>query len=404
MYGYFKFELKQFFTNKKNLAIYFLLAFAAIFYAFKIAPAYDPIEKVDREEIEARYLTRQEFIDDLSKRDLWEVHPTSVKAYYDFADINPLDKARMDALDANDLKKYAEVTSAWYVQMNYLTFYNEHLFYNDRYYVADREFANVEGALNAMDQHYRYGAFNEANYELSIGVFEQRTALQTFERLLKGPLPLILIICTLLLAIDIVTKDRRHPSLLKGFPIADWKKLLVKICVAFIGSITLFVPLLIGFMIIGAQSGFGHLKLPSPEYAFNFLQWGNESLANMMTLGMFLGRSLSLLIVWFIVIINVVILSSVLFRQEMVNLAAGLLVIFGEKFYLSRGIGYFWGVEKVPTTYIHVGKVVSSYQNYYLGSENVDYQYGLLLLSICAVVLLVITLLISFNKRFKLIK
>lgn len=157
-------------------------------------------------------------------------------------------------------------------------------------------------------------------------------------------------------------------------------------------------------MIIGAQSGFCDLKLPSPEYAFNFLQWGNESLANMMTLGMFLGRSLSLLLVWFIVIINVVILSSVLFRQEMVNLAAGLLVIFGEKFYLSRGIGYFWGVEKVPTTYIHVGKVVSSYQNYYLGSENVDYQYGLLLLSICAVVLLVITLLISFNKRFKLIK
>ncbi|MER2112820.1 MAG: ABC transporter permease, partial [Solibacillus isronensis] len=210
MYGYFKFELKQFFTNKKNLAIYFLLAFAAIFYAFKIAPAYDPIEKVDREEIEARYLTRQEFIDDLSQRDLREIHPTSVRAYYDFADINPLDKARMDALDANDLKKYAEVTSAWYVQMNYLTFYNEHLFYNDRYYVADREFANVEGALNAMDQHFRYGAFNEANYELSIGVFEQRTALQTFERLLKGPLPLILIICTLLLAIDIVTKILCH--------------------------------------------------------------------------------------------------------------------------------------------------------------------------------------------------
>lgn len=404
MYGYFKFELKQFFSNKKNLAIYFLLAFAAIFYALKIAPAYDPIEKVDREEIEARYLTRQEFIDDLSKRDLWEVHPETVKAYHEFAAINPLDKARMDALDANDLKKYAEVTSTWYLQMNYMTHFNEHLSYNDRYYVADREFAYAEGFVNAMDQHYRYGAFNKANYELSIGVFEQRTALQTVERLLKGPLPLILIIFSLLLAIDIVTKDRRHPSVLKGFPIADWKKLLVKICVAFIGSIILFVPLLIGFMVIGVQSGFGHLQLPSPEYVNDFIQLENESLANMLTLGMFLGRSLSLLILWFIVIINVVILSSVLFRQEMVNLAVGLLVIFGEKFYISRGIGYFWEVEKVPATYIHVGKVVSSYQNYYLGSKNVDYQYGLLLLTICAVVLLVIPLLISLNKRFKLVK
>lgn len=406
MYGYFKFELKQFFTNKKNLAIYFLLAFAAIFYAFKIAPAYDPIEKVDREEIEARYLTRQEFIDDLSKRDLWEVHPVTVGAYQMFSAINPMDKARMDALDANDLKKYAEVTSTWYFEMNYMTYYNEHLSYNDRYYVEDREFAYAEGFVNAMDQHYRYGAYKEADYELSIGVFEQRTALQTLERLLKGPLPLILIICSLLLAIDIVTKDRRHPSVLKGFPIADWKKLLVKICVAFIGSITLFVPLFIGFMVIGVQSGFGQLKLPSPEYAALavFIPLENNSLADMLTLGMFLGRSLSLLILWFIVIINVVILSSVLFRQEMVNLAAGLLVIFGEKFYISRGIGYFWEVEKVPTTYIHVGKVVSSYQNYYLGSDNVDYQYGLLLLIMCAVVLLVITLLISLNKRFKLVK
>ncbi|MGN7476515.1 ABC transporter permease [Solibacillus silvestris] len=403
MWGYLKFEFKQFFTNKKNLAIYFLLAFTAIFYAFKVAPSYDPIEKVDYEEMEARYLTRQEFIDGMAGRDLWEVHPVTVDAYFMFADINPLEKARIEALDAGDLQKYAEVTSDWYFAMNYMTHFNEHLSYNERYYVKDREFANADGFFNALDQHVRYEAFEKADYELSLEAFEQRTALQTVERLLKGPLPILLIICALLLVIDIVTKDRLHPSVLKGFPIGDWKKLLAKMFVAFTGSVALFIPLLVGFFIIGFQSGFGHMQLPSPEYSA-LMNWTEEGSFEMMTLGTFFVRSFALLFVWFIVIINVVLLFSVIIRQEMVNLAVGIFIIFGERFYTSRGVGYFWEVEKIPTTYIQVGKIVSKYQNFYFTSEKLDYRLGLILLAIAGLALLIMTLIISFNKRFKLIK
>ncbi len=403
MCRYFKFELKQFFTNKKNLAIYFLLAFAAIFYVFKVAPAYNPIEKVDYEDIEARYLTRQEFIDDIASRDLREIHPVTLDAYYRFSEINPLDKARLDALDNNDLQKYAEVTSEWYFLTNYITYYYEAISYNDRYYVNDRKFADAEGFYNYLDQHVRYKAYANADYELSTKLFEQRTALQTFERLLKGSLPIILIICVMLLSIDIVTKDRRHPSVLKGFPIADWKRLLVKMSVSLIGSLTLFVPLFVGFIIIGIQSGFGHFQLPSPVYAID-LQWSQDGSFKMMTLGTFLLQSLALLFAWFIVMINVVLICSVLFRQEMVNLAGGLLLIFGEKFYTSRGVGYFWDVEKYPTTYIQVGKIASKYQNFYFSSEHLDYRIGLQLLAISTVMLLTITLIVSLNKKFKLVK
>lgn len=403
MCRYFKFELKQFFTNKKNLAIYFLLAFAAIFYVFKVAPAYNPIEKVDYEDIEARYLTRQEFIDDIASRDLREIHPVTLDAYNRFSEINPLDKARLDALDNNDLQKYAEVTSEWYFLTNYITYYYEAISYNDRYYVNDRKFADAEGFYNYLDQHVRYKAYANADYELSTKLFEQRTALQTFERLLKGSLPIILIICVMLLSIDIVTKDRRHPSVLKGFPIADWKRLLVKMSVSLIGSLTLFVPLFVGFIIIGIQSGFGHFQLPSPVYAID-LQWSQDGSFKMMTLGTFLLQSLALLFAWFIVMINVVLICSVLFHQEMVNLAGGLLLIFGEKFYTSRGVGYFWDVEKYPTTYIQVGKIASKYQNFYFSSEHLDYRIGLQLLAISTVMLLTITLIVSLNKKFKLVK
>lgn len=403
MWGYLKFECKQFFINKKNLAIYFLLAFAAIFYALKVAPTYDPIEKVDREEIEARYLTRQEFIDSMEGRDLRDVHPVTLDAYYMYSEVNPLDKERLDTLDAGDLKKYAKVTSDWYFFTNYITYYNEHISYNARYYVKDREMANDIGFYHSLDQHVRYRAYAEADYALSINQFEQRTALQTVERLFNGPLPIILIICALLLAIDIVTKDRLHPTVLKGFPIADWKKLLVKMFVAFIGSVALLIPLVVGFVIIGMQSGFGHFQLPSPVFTTT-LEWQQNGSFDMMTLGTFLAQSLALLLMWFVVMIVVVLLCSVLFRQEMVNLAVAMLIIFGEKFYLSRGVGYFWDIEMYPTSYIQVGKIVSKYQNFYFVSESLDYRLGIQLLALVVGIVLILTLLISFNKRFKLVK
>lgn len=403
MWSYFKVECKQFFTDKKNLSIYILLAFVAIFYAFKIAPAYDPIEKADYDEIEARYLSRQEFLDIVDVDDLHNSHPSVGYAYSIYSEVNPLDKTRLDALDKGDLQKYAEVTSDWYFYTNAFTYRNESISYNSRYFTENNRFANDDAFFAYLDQYVRYDAYANANYELSMEAFEQRTALQTFERLLKDYLPIILIVCALLLSIDIVTKDRRHPTVLKGFPISDWKRLLVKMLVSLTGSIALFVPLFIGFIIIGVQFGFGHFQLPSPVYA-QHLNWMQDGKFEMMTLGAFLGQSIVLILVWFIVVINAVLLCSVLFRQEMVNFAVVLLLLFGEKFYASRGVGYFWDIHNYPTSYIEVGKIVSKYQNFYYMSEQLDFRLGLLLLVGLAVGLLILTLIVTVNKRFRLVK
>ena len=67
-------------------------------------------------------------------------------------------------------------------------------------------------------------------------------------------------------------------------------------------------------------------------------------------------------------------------------------------------VGYFWDIEKYPTSYIQVGQIVSKYLNYYFSSELLDYRIGLKLLTISFVIILVITLFVSINKRFKLVK
>ncbi|MCL1702601.1 ABC transporter permease [Lysinibacillus sp. Bpr_S20] len=404
MWSYFKFEIKQFFTNKKNLAIYFLLAFATLFYAFKIAPTYNPIESVDYDEIEARYLTRQEFLDHMEGSDLNGVHPSVIYAIGIFKEINPIDKKRLDALDEGDLKQYADLTRDWYYFTNSFTYRNEAFFsYNSKYFIENNKYAEDDAFYAYLEQAVRYDAYSKADYELSLDIFEQRTALQTFERLLKGLLPIILIVCVLLLSIDIVKKDQRHPSILKGFPISDWKKLLVKMFVALLGSVALFAPLLIGFFIIGLHSGFGNFNLPSPMYAAQ-LDWHIEGQFEMMTLGTFIVQSLTLLFTWFIVIISVVLLCSILFRSEMVNFAVGLLLIFGENFYASRYVGYFWDVQNYPTSYIQVGQIISKRRSFYYMNNNLDFTLGLQLLFGLAGVVILLMIVIALNKRYKLMK
>jgi len=403
MFSYFKFEFKQFFTNKKNIAIYFLLAFATFFYVFKIAPTYNPIENVDYDEIEARYLTRQEFLDHMEGQDLIGLHPSVFYAIEIFKQINPIDKGRLDALNEGNFKKYADLTSDWYFFTNSITYRNEAFSYNSKYFTKNNKYAEDDAFYAYLDHAVRYDAYSKADYELSLEVFEQRTALQTFERLLNGVLPIILIVCVLLLSIDIVKKDQRHPSILKGFPISDWKKLLVKMFVALLGSVVLFVPLIVGFFIIGLQSGFGNFNLPSPMYAAH-LDWRKDGKFEMMTLGTFLVQSLTLLFTWFIVIINVVLLCSIIFRNEMVNFAVGLLLIFGENFYASRYVGYFWDIQNYPTSYIQVGQIISKRRNFYYMNNDLDFTLGLQLLFGLAGVVIFLMILIALNRRYKLIK
>ncbi len=403
MWSYFKFEFKQFFTNKKNLAIYFLLAFTTFFYVFKIAPTYNPIESVDYDEIEARYLTRQEFLDHMEGQDLSELHPSVIYAIEIFKQVNPIDKKRLDALDEGNLKKYADLTRDWYYFTNSFTYRNEAISYNSKYFIKNNKYAEDDAFYAYLEQAVRYDTYSKAEYELSLDIFEQRTALQTFERLLKGVLPIILIVCVLLLSIDIVKKDQRHPSILKGFPISDWKKLLVKMFVALLGSVVLFVPLIVGIFIIGLQSGYGNFNLPSPMYAA-YLDWRVDGKFEMMTLGTFLGQSLILLFTWFIVIISVVLFSSIIFRSEMVNFAVCLFLIFGENFYSSRYVGYFWDVQNYPTSYIQVGQIISKRRNFYYFNDQLDFTLGLQLLLGLAGVVTFLMILIALNRRFKLIK
>ncbi|MGB3260496.1 ABC transporter permease [Paenisporosarcina sp.] len=397
MWAYYKFEFYQFITNKKNIAIYVLLLFFSCYYALKIAPTYDPIEKVDESEIEARFLTREEFLNTVVIND--GTHHFTRFAAAIFPEWNEYDKGRLDAIKQNDLKVYAEATYKWYGYSDKMIFTrgNGVLFYHPRYYTFGNNYATMDGHYAYLYSASRYKGYAEGNSKLSINVFEERTALQTLQRLLHSYLPFILIVSCIFFTVDIVLKDRRYPTLLQGLPLSDWKKLIVKGAVSLIGSIGALVPLSVGLLIIGIQSGFGDINLPVPIY-FS----AEKSFSNIL-LGEYVLQNMLIIIFWFLFIISLLLLASVTLKNEFANLLVGCAFVIGELTYFGRGNGIFWDVQWYPTSYVQVGQVLSGYRNYLYGSEAVTFVNGLFVMAVCSCIFLFFTFLISNHRKFKLL-
>lgn len=396
MWAYFKIECRKFFTNRKNIAIFVLLTCFAIFYAIRLAPAYDPIEKVNYSEMEANYANRDEFLKKREGMDNERAHPAVRYALSIFGPWNELDQARMDALDRGDLKEYARVTSDWYIFTDMQTYRGGYYYYNPRYYTYGNSEAHEEGHLAYLATASRYAAYAELDSNVTLEVLEEFTAIQTIYRLMDDYLPYVLLVSCLLLTVDIVLQDRKYPTLLRGYPLADWKKIFVKACTALVGSIALIVPIFIGYVIMGVQFGFGTLSLPVPVKAGDVFET--------ITMFTYFAKTGLILLTWFAVIITFVIFLSLVVRSEVVNVFAGLTLIFAEFMYMDRGLGFFKPVENYLPTYTEVSKVVTNMKNYFYESSNIDFSRGLLLLASCALVFMLCSIGITLSKRYRLIK
>ncbi|KGR78855.1 hypothetical protein [Ureibacillus manganicus] len=403
MWAYFKFELTQFIRNKKNIAVYVILLFLACFYAFEMAPSYKPIERVDAREIESRYLVREAFLSEF--RD----NPDRFSGMAGFGlaiypEWNRLEKDRLDALNTGDYIKYSEATSGWYVYSNNFTYNSDFFSYSPGYYSHGNLYAEDDGYYGYLYSASRYKGYAEGKSELSLNVFEERTALQTVQRLLESYLPLILMIGCIFLTVDIVLKDRLNPTILKGFPISDWKKVVVKGFVALIGSIGMVLPLSIGLIFIGINYGFGDFNLPVPIYTLGedvaiFLKGDFVNIP----MGHYLLENFMLIALIFIFLISLILLSSMVIKNEFANLVVGAVFITNEVFYFKRGIGYWHEVELYPTNYVQVGQILSGYRNYIYGSSQLILNNGLIVMGISSLVLVVFIFIISKIKRYKLI-
>lgn len=398
MLNYMKWELKVFFSNHKNLIIFGLLFLTSLYYAFYMAPAYQPIESVDEKEIEVRYEERKEYLENSSL--LTGSHPLSAFAHQIFPAWNEIDEERLAALADEDLHAYAKATNEWYLYAGEVIKWDPYdvLSYNPRYYTYGNRFADEDGHYNYLYSAERYGEYASAGYELNMNVFEERTALQSLKRLLDSSLPYILIIACLLLSNDIVMKDRRHASIVNGFPMTPFRRMMLKGLVALIGSFASIALLIPAFLIIGIRDGFGSLNLPAVIYDFAF--FGNETFGN-ISMGMYLSKYFLMLLLWFSIIIGLVLLLSILFKNEYVNLVVGVLC-FAEIIYYQRGwIPEEW-LNYLPTSYIQIGNIISGYKNFTLYTDLLTIEKGAFVLTATMVLIIILIKLITMKKKMTL--
>lgn len=404
MWNFIKWEALQFIGNKKNQAVYIILLLLSLYYAVAVAPNYEPIEKVSRDEMQAAYDTREAFLESVEGRD--QLYPLVEYAKFLFPDWNKLELQRINALDEQDLAEYASATADWYEFSNQTIYSSGDLFYyNPLYYTYGNRFAKDDGFYGYGYTASRFQDYTEGEYKLSYELFEERTAIQTLQRLLSDFLPFVILISSVVLTADIVLKDRRNPSLVKGFPLADWKRMFGKSIVAIVGSIAALFPLGAGLVLIGLREGFGDFMLGVPIYntAMSIFNPGPE-LFTRIPMWEFLLLNLAFLTLWFVALVAVIILLSITVRLEFINIAVGLGIIFVEFLYFERAVSPFTDAYWYPTSYIQVGQVISGTRDFLYASQLFTMERGMLLVAGSAAVCILFILLITTNKRFSYTK
>lgn len=372
---YYLFELKAFISNKKNIAVVILMLIATLYYSIFIAPDYSPNERINESEIVREY---DEMVHWLENRKGEGISSGAAFALQYFPPLVEINGRRLAALEINNFYAYTSASAEWYEYQDEWTFnFPEFLSYNRVYYGVDQNYPKQEGRYWYLETANRYSAYVNQEIELSPSIIEERTALQTGNRILSNQfVPFILIGLVVIFSNDIVLKDRNHLSIVKSFPISINGKLWIKTAVTFTAVSMVVISLfLIGFTIIGIKEGFGHFSIPVSVFNGPILSVDNFST---VSIGVFY---LKVLVLFFLIaysFIRLIILCSLLFKNEFFNLLVGSALIFTERIYYMRGIGYFSNLDILPFTFFPVGYVLTGYQNHLYNSSMITFTNGIL--------------------------
>ena len=388
MWSYFKWELRAFFTNRKNMAIYLLVLFFSLFYWLQIEANFSIIETVSKDKLEASVDTKDDFLANVNLKG--ETHPSTLEAVALFEPLVKIEKAQLKALEDKDYRELAKVRSEWY-------WYGADN--NPLYYRGGNIYAKEEANYAQTATHFKLLGYAEGKEDVTLKVMNEQTASHALVRALNHLLPMIFILLGLVFSMDLIAKDRQHKSLIKGLPLSDGKKITVKFATAFIGVLISVIPLSVGFIGIGLQNGFGYLNLPVPV---SYYKEGMPLLSDLMfeniTFGNYLLQSVTLisLLVALVIVINLIL--GMWIKNAYFLLIITLSLPFIELLYNRFGYGDIHTITYLPTSYVRVGDVLTGHRSFFWADVNLNFQSGVLTVGVCLLVMLVI---LGLHSRFK---
>ncbi|MER2063843.1 MAG: hypothetical protein ABS873_04275 [Alkalibacterium sp.] len=389
MQAQFTLEWLLFTRNIKNRILFILFLLAVLYYGLIIAPQYRPLYSfTDEEGLTERIEDQQTVIDQYGT----DRPRTTESARM----IIQFSENQLEALEQEDWQSYFEATINVNREIRISRYGNA---VDPRFFDIDEPYPEQEEAFWTRHMRYRYTSYWSDDFEgVTPAVVEERTVLQTLHRLLQESLPFILLIVLVLFSVDSLTRNKGHATLFNSTPIPFGKVLWVKTAVSLSGF---FLTLLAGFFVLaltlGPRYGMGSFSIPVLSFSYNLRGSTYESLS----LGLWLGQALVLLLLSSLLLIRGILLLSVLFKQELFNLVIGISVLFTESLYYSRGIGYFSDIGLLPPTFFSIGSVLSGYHNFLYNSRDLHFLNGVLSLGAAWLIIEVLILITIQFKRLR---
>ncbi|WP_461203247.1 ABC transporter permease subunit [Enterococcus sp. N342-3-1-2] len=376
---YFLFELRQLLRSKKTIGVFCLLLIYAVVFCFQ-QQSYRPIERVDQAEMSQRYQVRQAYLDEQAA-DTSE-HWSAGLAVAAFTPWNQAEKARLDALAADDWQGYAAATSQWYqVALQYTD--DQSIFFTADYYTYKNYYAAYDGLFGYAATARLMESYSQLSpTQLSQAVMEQKTGIQTVYRGLLDRLPLLFLSGTLFLAIDSLLKERKHRSLFLALPVAAEDILWVKTAAVMLCSLIMMLSTLgVIWLGTGLQFGFGSSSLPVAIFSADVdARYPISSMEAFTTqsVGVFLLQCVGALLVIQLIYTRLILLLSMLLRSEVVNLVLIGFCLVTPLIFQHRWFSAF--LDRTNNFYLYqdVGSILSGYSRFYFGSSGFTLSKGLL--------------------------
>lgn len=387
--AYFKFELNQFFSNRKNLFVYLLVFMLSLFYCFRIEDNFVSKEAISKNKLEVSINAKQELLDSTSKQKEVDPHIASIVPL--LPELIKNEQNQLEFIKNKNYEDLASERSKWY----FLTIdpYNP-LYFKNQINPSNEAFYHMNGMSKKLSD------YNNTDYKITINVLNEKTAIQSLIRIMSYTLPYVLLIVSLIFSMDIFSKDRNHISIISGIPVNDSKKILIKLLVILIGLFLTLIPISIGFLWIGFTNGFGNMTLPVA--VTNYVgknPLNGDLIFDTMTTGQFIGKFFILMFLLVIIIIMFSFLLGFWIKNSYILLVVMLGLPFADLFYNRPGYGNIHQISYLPTSYVRTGDVISGYRSFFLSDTNLTFSSGLVVLGVTLVLLALALFITSINKR-----
>jgi hypothetical protein len=212
---------------------------------------------------------------------------------------------------------------------------------------------------------------------------QETTGWQRLGASIGSAVPLFMLLAISLWAADIITKDRKHLTLVNNFPLSIQWRLLIKNGIVLMTAIIAMAISFLAILFISGDS-LGSPQLP----AMIFSNGRNNPAFTTITTGHYLLMwiLLALMIAWFIIRLSNIL--ALIFKNQWIILVLLALLLISERAYFQLDMGagislnetnpYQW----LPISYFKIGDAVLGDQNFLYGFNMINWKQGIITMAV----------------------